>query len=172
MHIKRFLLIFVFGFQLTNAAAQERGLNKNKIPASIANYLKQNYPTAKGKDYYQKSEHDTLYYEVEFKLKSQVYNLKFSSDGILTETEREIEMEDLAAELKQLISGVLHDNFQKMKIKKILEVNPLGKKQYELYIKVTQSKKYKPGFYNVMFDSKGGLVSIKEEELHSIESVF
>ena len=164
-------LLFFFLF-LVNASAQEKRIDKKLIPEKIKTYLQLNYSLAKGIEYFKKKDGDALLYEVEFKLNSQEYNLRFSAEGTLVETEREIELDEIQPSLQQSIKSALGENFTKIKIRKIQEVDPLGAKQFEVYIKVKKSAKFKAGFYKVMFDSSGKLLSIEEEKLSSIESVF
>lgn len=170
--MKTFISVFVSVFFFQMASAQEKRIDEKRIPVEVISYLKQSYPNAKEKEYYQKKEKDTLYYEVEFELNRQSYNLKFSLIGTLLETEREVELADLPPAQRQTITATLHENFQKLKIEKIQEVDPLGKKQFEVNVKAKKSKKYKPGFYKLMFDAQGRLLSIEEEKLYSLESVF
>jgi hypothetical protein len=155
-----------------NASAQEKKLEEKKIPVNMITYLKQNYPTAKAKEYYQKKENDTLYYEVEFEVNRQEYNLKFSLSGALLETELEVEFEDITPVTKENIVAVLHEKFKKYRIKKTQELKQGGLNQFELNVKVQKSVAYKSGFYDLLFDSKGNLVRIEETKLNSIESIF
>lgn len=147
-------------------------------PRGISTYLKRSsylalkYPLSKGINYFEKKEGDSLFYEAEFKFNKQEYNLRFSPQGDLLETEREIELDEILLSTKQNIEAALKENFKKSKIKQIQEVNPAGVKQYEVNIRVKNGNKFKGGFYKVMFDSLGKMLSIEEVKLNSIESVF
>ena len=170
--MKAALVLLFLCASFTIGLSQERRIDHRKIPGAVTNYLRKNYTWAKDLEYYQKKENDTLYYEAEFTLARQAYNLRFSLDGTLIETEREIEFDELAAAMQENIVAVLHDNFRNARIKKLQAVNPLNKKQFEVYVKARKGGKYAAGFYRVMFDATGQLLWIAEEELHSIESAF
>ncbi len=135
-------------------------------------FLQLNYPSARGVEYFKTKDKDSSLYEVEFKLNKQEYNLRFSLKGNLVEVEREIEFDEIQASLQQIIRSTLSENFRKVKIKKTQEVDPVGTKRIEIHIKVEKTDKFKAGFYTVMFDGSGKLLSIEEEKLYSIESVF
>ena len=147
-------------------------MDKKLIPEQVKNYLQLHYPSAKGIEYFKKREKDSLRYEVEFKLNKQEYNLRFSLKGNLVEVEREIEFDEIQPSLQQIIRSTLSENFRKVKIKKTQEVDPVGTKRIEIHVKVEKSDKFKAGFYTAMFNESGRLLSIKEEKLNSIESVF
>ena len=153
----------------------EKKIKEKNIPTNVTKYLKENYLAVKSFEYYQKKERDTTYYEVEFDLNKQQYNLKFSQVGNLLEIEREIEFDELPNTLKEKMQSTLKEKFKKSKIKKVQEVNPDNKKQYEINVKAKSKpndKQFKNGFYNLFFDSAGNLLSIEEEKLESIGSVF
>jgi hypothetical protein len=170
--MKKLLMLVFFYSCLMCVFAQEKRVNKNVIPEEIKNYLRLNYSEAKEIHYFKKKDKDSLIYEVEFELNREEYNLRFSLQGNLRETEREIELTEIQSSLQQSIKSALDNNFRKFKIRKIQEVNPADNKQYEVYVKVKKDRKFKGGFYKVMFDQSGKLLSIQEEKLYSIESVF
>jgi hypothetical protein len=169
--MKNMLTLLLF-LSLLSAFSQEKRIDKKLIPEQVKNYLQLNYPSVKGIEYFKKRDKDSLLYEVEFKSNKQEYNLRFSLKGNLVEVEREIEFDEIQPSLQQIIKSTLSENFRKAKIKKTQEVDPVGTKRIEVYIKVEKSDKFKAGFYTVMFDGSGKLISIEEEKLYSIESVF
>ena len=171
-HAMKNVLTLFFLLSLLNVFSQEKRIDKKLIPEQIKTYLQLNYPSAKGIEYFKKKDKDSSLYEVEFKLNKQEYNLRFSLEGNLVEVEREIEFDEIQPSLQQIIKSTLSENFRKVKIKKTQEVDPVGTKRIEIYIKVEKSDKFKAGFYTVMFDGSGKLLSIEEERLYSIESVF
>ncbi len=158
-HAMKNVLTLFFFFSLLNVFSQEKRIDKKLIPEHVKNYLQLNYPSVKGIEYFKKRDKDSLLYEVEFKLNKQEYNLRFSLKGNLVEVEREIEFDEIQPSLQQIIKSTLSENFRKAK-------------RIEIYIKVEKSDKFKAGFYTVMFDGSGKLLSIEEERLYSIESVF
>lgn len=169
--MKNILTLFFF-LSLINVFSQEKRIDKKSIPEQVKNYLQLNYPSAREIEYFKKKDKDSSLYEVEFKSNKQEYNLRFSLAGDLVEVEREIEFDEIQPSLQQIIKSTLNENFRRLKIKKTQEVDPVGTRRIEIYIKVKKSDKFKAGFYTVMFDGSGKLLSIEEEKLHSIESVF
>lgn len=170
--MKKVLMMSLSVLSLFQAMAQEKRIDKDKVPEVIISHLSKNYPSAKDIDYFKKKESDSIFYEAEFKLNRQEYNLRFSLQGVLRETEREIEWNDLPTLVKENIFAVLNENFRKAKVKSVQEVNPVGVKQYEANVKVKKGGKFAGGFYKVMFDATGKMLSIEEVKLNSIESVF
>ena len=169
------MAILLSSFLFSYGNAQEKKINDKNVPIQVTKYLKDNYSAVMKFEYYQKKEQDTVYYEVEFDLRKLQYNLKFSHIGNILEIEREIEFDDLSKTLKEKIQSILREKFKKSKIKKVQEVNPDNKKQYEVNVKAKSKpndKQLKNGFYNLMFDKEGNLLNIEEEKLESIESVF
>jgi hypothetical protein len=170
--MRNLLVVLFFTSFLISSIAQEKRIDKNIIPDQVKSYQQSNYPLAKHIEYYKKKERDSVFYEMEFEMNKQEYNLRFSLQGNLLETEREIELDEMPAPVKESITSILNENFRKARIRKIQEVNPVGRKQFELYIKAKKSHKFKSGFYKVMFDGSGNLRSIEKDKLNSIESVF
>ena len=171
-HAMKNVLTLFFLVSLLNVFSQEKRIDKKLIPEPIKTYLQLNYPSARGVEYFKTKDKDSSLYEVEFKLNKQEYNLRFSLKGNLVEVEREIEFDEIQPSLQQIIRSTLSENFRKVKIKKTQEVDPVGTKRIEIHIKVEKTDKFKAGFYTVMFDGSGKLLSIEEEKLYSIESVF
>ncbi len=170
--MKKILTLLFFSYLAIHAFAQERRVNSKLIPEKIKNYLQLNYPSVKGIEYFKKKDKDSLLYEVEFVLNKQEYNVRFSLEGSLVEIEREIEFDEIRTSLQQIMKSALNENFAKVRIRKTQEVDPGAKKHFEVYVKAKKSNKFKAGFYRVMFDGSGKLLSIEEEKLSSIESVF
>jgi hypothetical protein len=170
--MKKVLTLLLFSFFLLHAFAQEKRIDKKLIPEQVKTYLQRTYPSAREIHFFKKNDKDSLRYEVEFELNKHDYNLRFSPGWDLLETEREIELEEIPPSLQQRITSTLHENFKTFKIKKIQEVDPVGINQYEVYVKVKKGNQFKGGFYNVMFDGTGKLLSIEKDLLYSIESVF
>lgn len=173
--MKKILIIFILAEFAIPAFSQEKRIKEKDIPLQITQYFKLNYPDKKEVEYYKKIERDTIYFETEFKLNKQEYNLKFSLNGVLLETEREIELDELESSIKQNILTVLSENFAKTKIEKVQEVDPVGAKCFEVNVKVKKHKnnsQYKSRFYKLMFNITGQLLQIEEVKLESIESVF
>ncbi|WP_083921275.1 PepSY-like domain-containing protein [Cytophaga aurantiaca] len=158
-----------------NAVAQERKLKSGEVPSQISSYLMQQYPAAEDIEYYHKKEKDSTFYEVEFELSNADYNLKFSVEGELLETEKEIDFDELSPILKEKILIVMKDNFRKSKIEKVQEVDPIGIKRYEVTAKVKHKGKknnFENGVYTLLFDQDGRLLKMEQEVLNSIDSVF
>ncbi len=170
--MKKILTLLFFSSLAIHAFAQEKRVNSRLIPEKIKNYLQLNFPSVKGIEYFKKKDRDSLFYEVEFVQSKQEYNIRFSLEGSLVEIEREIEFDEIRASLQQIIKSALNENFAKVRIRKTQEVDPGAKKHFEVYVKTKKSNKFKAGFYRVMFDDSGKLLSIEEEKLSSIETVF
>jgi len=169
--MKTFLTLLFLLF-LISAFAQEKRIDKTLIPEQIKTYLQLHYSSAKEIDYFKKKDKDSVFYEVEVDLNKQEYNLRFSLLGNLLETERVIAFNELQPSLQQKLKSALNETFRQLKITKTQEVNQVGTHQYEVYVKVRKSNKFKGRFYKVMFDGSGKLLSIEEDKLFSIESVF
>lgn len=173
--MKQIIILLLFIAAFIPAFSQEKRINEKDLPVQIIQYLQQTYPSKKEVEYYKKKEKDIIYFEAEFELNKQEYNLKFSLNGVLLETEREIELDELESSIKQNILTVLSENFAKTKIEKVQEVDPVGAKCFEVNVKVKKHKnnsQYKSRFYKLMFNITGQLLQIEEVKLESIESVF
>lgn len=174
MKSKITIILFLFLTIHSVVSAQDRSVNEKDVPVQVKDYLSTTYPESGKKEYYKISKNDTAVYEVEFVANKVRYNLKFTQQGELLETEKEIELEDLDPAVRLKITLIMEKTFSKSKIHKVQEVDPTGLRRYEVTAKIKSKKDdaFTSGVYAVLFDESGQLLKIEKEELNSIESVF
>ena len=135
-----FLLLFFAAFTLTNAQIR-------KIPAAVTDAFAQRYPHATKVEWKDKLQ----YFEASFELNGSEISADFSSKGEWQGSERNMNFDDLPAEVKDGFAKSKYTDWDK---KSVTEVQEPGKPlAYKINISKSDLQKK-----NLLFDANGKLL--------------
>ncbi len=96
-------IFLAFGQASALADAGEKELSKNQVPKAVIEAFEKAHPHAKGVKYEEEIFEGKKAYEVEYKKNGKELGFIYSADGVLLETEEEIDVKALPSAVVQAI---------------------------------------------------------------------
>jgi len=141
----------------------EKRVPPDKAPALIGQFLQKQYPEMRKLKYYEERNEAGRFFEAKFCFEKARYSVKFTPEGQLVDTERQIGYREIPASVFEQIEKQLDAQFQRHKVVKTQEMLENGHVAgYELEIK--GKKEGKLGFFEGQFDAEG-----RQQSLRTIE---
>jgi len=94
------MAVMLLGFP---AAAQEKKITANQVPAAVIAAFKNSYPNATIRGYAQEKENGKVFYEIESREGTTQRDVLYNADGTVAEVEESIPATDLPADAQQAI---------------------------------------------------------------------
>ena len=166
--MRRLLLyLFFLSFFPTWLAAQkievERRVPLSDAPELMLQYLETAYPLKRRLKLYKERNEKGVFFEAKFLSEKDRYSVKFTTEGLLVDTERKIPYKAIPSEIRQHIANQLEKEFRRYNIKKVQEVIQ-GKEVVGYELVVSGQLNGLHGLFEGQFDGKG-----KQESLRTIE---
>jgi uncharacterized membrane protein YkoI len=86
-----------------SAAAQEKKITAQQVPAAVIAAFKSSYPNATIRGYAQEKENGKVFYEIESREGTTQRDVLYNADGTVAEVEESISASDLPADARQAI---------------------------------------------------------------------
>lgn len=136
---------------MATATISAQDLKMNEVPSELKSNFQQNYSNATDVEW----EKDDLNYKVEFDVNNMEHEIWYSKEGEVLKSEMEI----TDRELPKTVSLAIKNNYSDYKIDSVEVTEMKGEKTYEVELE----KGWFSRELNVIFDSKGNVVSERED---------
>jgi uncharacterized membrane protein YkoI len=104
MKVTRFVLVATAVSLLSiSAAAQEKKITAQQVPAAVIAAFKSSYPNATIRGYAQEKENGKVFYEIESREGTTQRDVLYNADGTVAEVEESISASDLPADAQRAI---------------------------------------------------------------------
>lgn len=177
------LLILLFFTSVSNFAQdrveRQHRIKKSQFPSEAINIISENTADIKRLKFYREIDSAQKTYTAKFKRSRLFYEMDFDKDGGLRSMGFNVRQIDIPEESFERIEGYLSQNFEKSKVRRMLQSYPSGNKdKLEKSIKnvfqnlmtpnmmykilIRGKKDGKPADYNLIFDSEGHFKEIRK----------
>lgn len=125
MRIYRFSLLFAACFlQAALVFSQgkiekEKSIKKSEVPEAALEWLDDAFEEIKKPKWYQEFIENGYSYEAKFRYQDHFYSVEFDSLGRIEDVEVEIQLSELASEIRETIEAYWDTNYEKYKVLKV-----------------------------------------------------
>jgi hypothetical protein len=137
----RFCILAILAGTITCAFAQEKTIDKTKVPTPVLKAFQDAYPTANVKAYKTETEKGKTYFEIESVDGKISRDLLYTADGLVAEIEESVELN----QLPEAVAKALKKDFPSGKIAKSEKTTHGSDISYEFVI-TSGKKKYEASY--------------------------
>lgn len=183
MRFSKILLILLFFASTSNFAQvrveRQHRIKKSQFPSEAIETILENSNDIKRLKFYREVDSAQKTYTAKFKRSRLFYEMNFDKNGELKSLGFNVKQIDIPEESFERVRNYLSQNFEKSKVRKMLQLYPSGEKNnlekdirdvfqnlmttnmmYKLLVR--GKKDGKPADYNIIFDSEGSFKSMKK----------
>jgi len=178
------ILLLLLFFTSASSFAQDRierqhRIKKSQFPSEAISIISENTNNIKRLKFYREVDTVQKKYTAKFKRSRLFYEMDFDKNGELNSMGFNVKQIDIPDEDFERITGYLSQNFEKSKIRRMLQFYPVGKKDnlaktikkvfqnlmtpdmvYKILVR--GKKNGKPADYNLVFDAEGNFKEIRK----------
>jgi hypothetical protein len=147
--------LVLLGGTISNVTAQEKAIDKSKVPAPVLKAFQGSYPHATVKAYKKETEKGKTYFEIESVDGKTNRDLLYASDGTVVEIEEAVEMN----QLPEAVAKALKKDFPSGKITKSEKTTHGANISYEFVVTSGKNK------YEVAYSTDGKQLSKEQVKM-------
>lgn len=164
-------LLLMPTYLLAQKIEVEKRVSSEEAPAPMLQFLREKYPEMRRLKYYEERNESGRFFEAKFCFEKFRYSVKFTPEGELVDTERQIPYKTIPAEVARQVEQQLSTQFQRYKVTKTQEVLKSGRAiGYELEIRGKRESEL--GLFEGQFDTSGKLQSLRTIERPPNDFIF
>ncbi len=142
------------------AAWADEKVDLDKVPKAVVDAVKARFPDAEIKGAEKETEEGKLYYEIEILNKKEEMDVELTTDGAITEIEKDVDYKDLP----KAVSQALEAKYPKAEFDEVEEVTKVDKKTEKLAYYEVQVKTADKKHYEVQVDPDGKIVNEEKKD--------
>lgn len=169
---------------------REKSITADKFPPQSLSMIESLLEQSKRMHYYLETDGESVSYEVKLKYKKQKYSIEFDADGQLLDIEKLIEWDDLDETVQSNMNMALDEKWERSKVmrlqrqfryregsvRQLTELPPSDANNwevlYELEVEVQKAAKEQLTAFELLFDSRGALISFRPIEKVAIDNLI